>query len=755
MPLRFLGGSPTVGVEDKSRIGSTAVQKKILQWRASPIDARAHRALTIRLLRISMVAALVLPTLLFSVASWISYRDTFALADERIERSLEVAQEQALKVLQSVSLSFVAVQNLLDGQSDAQIREHSAELRDRMKAIAGTLPEVQSISVLGADGQLLASTSETAAPDNFAQEQYFRLQRDGFRGTYLGHLHEPQFGGGPFFPISLARRSGGTFLGIIEISVLPSDFGRFYSRIVTGPGLQYGLIRQDGTMLARYPPSTSELNLDENSGFGRTIAANPEGGFYTVDSQVDHINRRFGVRRIPGYPLYISAGIETAAIRWEWLSGMALHLIFGIPATFFLFLSLLIVLRRTNRLHAEQDRREAAEATMRQAQKMDAVGRLTGGVAHDFNNLLMIIIGNLEIMQRAIEQGTDGARAKLNRSIENAMLGARRAAALTQRLLAFSRQSPLNPRPLDFNRLLSGLSDFLVRSLGETISLEVVGSAGLWTAEADQPQLEAAIINLAVNARDAMPDGGNLTIETSNAYLDDAYCRDNPDITPGQYVVLAVSDTGSGMESDVIDRAVEPFFTTKPAGQGTGLGLSQVYGFVKQSGGHLKIYSERGQGTTVKIYLPRALREAAIAETVESPATGDAMGDRECIMVVEDDDNVRTYVVETLRGLNYRVDDAASGDEALKLANDSKFDLLLTDVVLPGINGRELAEKLKTQQPGIKVVFMTGYSRNAIVHNGRLDPGVELIQKPVTGRELAMKIREVLRSREIAAATIK
>jgi len=276
--------------------------------------------------------------------------------------------------------------------------------------------------------------------------------------------------------------------------------------------------------------------------------------------------------------------------------------------------------------------------------------------------------------------------------------------------------------------------------LGEDVELEVVGSAGLWQAEADQGELEAAILNLVVNARDAMPDGGKLSIETSNAFLDDAYCQDHLDIKPGQYVLVAVTDTGRGMDKETIDRAFEPFFTTKEAGQGTGLGLSQVYGFVKQSNGHVKIYSEPGEGPTVKIYLPRLLGAALEPAPREPEApSGDA---GETVLVVEDDADVRAYVVEVLRRLGYRVLEAKDGPSAL--ASDGPIDLLLTDVVLPGMNGRQLSDAMKARQHDLKVLFMTGYSRNAIVHQGRLDPGVELIQKPLSQGMLAAKVRAVL-----------
>ncbi len=399
-----------------------------------------------------MVAALAIPILLFAVASTVSYHGTFALADERIDRSIDVTQEQALRILQSVNLTIAATQELLDGRTDDEIRQNEAAIRDRLAALLKALPEAQSIWLFDAAGRPLVATSVFPAPQSmdYSQENYVRAPLEGYQGTYVGGIRDSLFGGQTFFPVSQARTSGGAIRGVIEVSLMPSAFGRFYSRIVTGPGVQYALFRADGTMLARYPqPPQREIRLDANSGFRRTIAANPEAGFYTVVSEVDGIRRRFGVHRLPGYPLYVSAGIETAAIYRDWIEGMAPHLIFGIPATLFLFFAVAVVLRRTHRLYDEQDRREAAEGAMRQSQKMDAVGHLTGGVAHDFNNLLMIIMGNLEALQRMIDAGTEIGQAKLARNIGNAMQGARRAAALTQRLLAFSRKAPLNPRPLD------------------------------------------------------------------------------------------------------------------------------------------------------------------------------------------------------------------------------------------------------------------------------------------------------------------
>jgi PAS domain S-box-containing protein len=409
------------------------------------------------------------------------------------------------------------------------------------------------------------------------------------------------------------------------------------------------------------------------------------------------------------------------------------------------------VTRDVTERHLTQEMLDQARERLLQGQKMEAVGQLTGGVAHDFNNLLTIVIGNLETAQRHLGALTGGGASRLKRSLDNAMRGAQRAATLTQRLLAFSRQQPLDPKPLDVNKFIAAEVEFLQRSLGETIEVEAVGSAGLWPVEVDAHQLGAALLNLAVNARDAMPNGGKLTIEASNALLDQDYCRTNPEVIPGQYVMIAVSDNGTGMTKDVAERAFEPFFSTKGVGQGTGLGLSQVYGFIKQSKGHIKIYSEAGEGTIVKIYLPRLLQEIdrrdedeQATEAVEGPG-------HETILVVEDDRDVRTYLVEVLRHLNYRVLSAHDAVSALGLikAGDIRIDLLLTDVVLPGVNGRQLAEQAQKQRPGLKVLFTTGYSRNAIVHQGRLDPGVAMIQKPITQESLAARIRDLFDGRPL------
>jgi PAS domain S-box-containing protein len=398
-----------------------------------------------------------------------------------------------------------------------------------------------------------------------------------------------------------------------------------------------------------------------------------------------------------------------------------------------------------------QEALKMAQEQLVQAQKMEGIGQLTGGVAHDFNNLLTIVLGNLDALATAVKDRTQDV-AKLTRHIESAQRGAQRAASLTQRLLAFSRRAPLDPRVIELGRLVTGMSDLLRRSLGERIAIETVLSGGLWRVHVDPNQLEIALLNLALNARDAMPNGGRLTIETANAYLDDAYAASEIEVVSGQYAVICITDTGIGMSKAVAARAFEPFFTTKEIGQGTGLGLSQVYGFVKQSGGHVKIYTEPGEGTTIKIYLPRFLGDApedflgdapehAARTKVQGPAKGS-----EVILVVEDEPDVRAYSCETLRELGYDVLDAPEGEAALRLIDQRRdIALLFTDVGLPGkFNGRQLADEAKKRRPELRVLFTTGYARNAIVHGGRLDAGVQLITKPFTRDGLASKLRDLL-----------
>jgi len=381
----------------------------------------------------------------------------------------------------------------------------------------------------------------------------------------------------------------------------------------------------------------------------------------------------------------------------------------------------------------------AAQEALRQSQKMEAIGHLTGGIAHDFNNLLTGILGSLDLVRRRLAAGRSD---DIPRFMDAASASALRAAALTHRLLAFARRQSLDTRPNDINRLLASMEDLLRRTLGEQITLHSTLAADLWTAFADANQLESALLNLAINARDAMPDGGRLTIETANVRLDQAYAALHEDVDPGDYVVVSVSDTGSGMPPDVVARAVDPFFTTKPVGEGTGLGLSMIDGFAKQSRGHLHIHSEVGRGTRVELFLPRALQDAIV---LDAPALQAPRGRGETVLVVEDDTAVRLIISELLKELGYDVLVATDARPAIPLLqSDRRIDLMISDVVLPHVNGRKLAEIARAARPELQVLFVTGYAENATDRADFLEPGMDMLTKPFALDVFGAKVRAMI-----------
>jgi signal transduction histidine kinase len=702
---------------------------------------RARRDAALRLLKTMLVASIVIPVAIFSYAGWINYQNALTRADEELAGLLNILSQHASGIFQSVDLTFAAVDAIVGDLTDEQIKASDQALHQQLGKLEKSVKAIDAILVADRNGHTIVSSAVFPIPTgpDVADRDYFQAQVERDAGTYVSAASRSRVRQEDFFGVS-RRRSvrDGQFNGIIMISITPKVFAEFYRQLAGDTAASFTLSKSDGAILARYPmPAGDVTHFRPDSGFMLSVVDHPEGGFVTTSYSVDDLQRRFAYLKIGYADLYLSDGLPIDSILYGWMRTMASHLVFGIPATLVLFTLVLLAMRRTRALYAEAERRDMAEQALRQSQKMEAVGQLTGGVAHDFNNLLTIIIGNLGIAKRGVVE------ARAERALNNALVGAERAAQLTQRLLAFSRRQPLNPRVLDINKLIVAISDLLTRTLGENIELETISGAGLWNVEVDASEMESTLLNLALNARDAMPTGGKLTIETSNAYLDDEYCREHEGILPGQYILVAITDSGAGMSAETIDRAFEPFFTTKEAGKGTGLGLSQVYGFIKQSGGHVKIYSEPGEGTTIKLYLPR--REGNELVISGDDDLNSERGGGETILIVEDDDGVRQYASEILRDLNYQVIEAKDSATALRLLDaDKKFALLLTDVVLPGKNGRELANEVERRRPGTKIIFMTGYSRNAIVHHGRLDPGIELIPKPLTERVLARKIRQVL-----------
>ncbi len=693
-----------------------------------------------------------------AVAATISYRQSEAEARDRLQRNLGTVYEHALKVLETIELSSRYVDEMLDNVSDEDIRVSEPGFNRRLRALTDTLPQLADIWVVSAEGRPLVSGTVFPIPRqlDLSDREYFRAHKSNastsllvsevVRSRATNERGQPRF-------FSLSRKRAGPdggFGGVVVISVSP-DYYRDYYATLTQPVVA-ALIRTDGLVLARYPelPDVT-ARLAPGGPLKTMFERGDEYGIVTAMSAFDGQERIFAFRKLPRVDVYVTAGVDTRDIKQAWINGMSRHLIFGLPATAALIILAIVALARTRReaainqmLRDEIARREATEEALRQAQKMEAVGRLTGGIAHDFNNLLTAIIGNLDLTLRRLE-GQERIRGWLG----NCRQAADRAATLVQRLLAFSRQHPLEVKSVDINRLVTGMSELLGHSIGETVTIETVLAGGLWKAAIDPNQLENAIVNLAVNARDAMLEGGSLTIETANAHLDEHYVEQvNAEIPPGQYVMVAVSDSGTGMTPEVLNRAFEPFFTTKPTGVGTGLGLSQVYGFAKQSGGHIRIYSEIGEGTTVKMYFPRLTGTDIPVWTPREPVSAPAapVGGNETVLVVEDDVQVNTLAVEALRERGYRVLNASDGASALALLADAPhIDLLLTDVVLPGgMNGRQLSDAVIEKRPAIKVLYMTGYTRNAIIHHGRLDPDIDLLTKPFTADALTRKIRRIL-----------
>ena len=481
-----------------------------------------------------------------------------------------------------------------------------------------------------------------------------------------------------------------------------------------------------GSLVARYGTQTVPSRLED------AVRAQPVNGF-AVDTPVM-------LRGLKRGTVYIRQAGEPLFNRLRRYAAAALLVIMATLMLGVMALDARKVRASHQRLLKEMNDREIAEAALRQAQKMEAVGRLTGGIAHDFNNMLAVVIGNLDLLLRRFPD----ADAKLLRFVLSSQEAAKRAAGLTHRLLAFSRRQPLDPKPTDVARTVQDMSELIGRTLGETISIETMRGAGLWRALVDAGQLETALVNLAVNARDAMPDGGKLTLETANAYLDRGYSLGQEEVTPGQYVLVAVTDTGSGMAAEVLEKVFEPFFTTKPAGLGTGLGLSQVHGFVKQSGGHIAITSQVGHGTTIRLYLPRAIAEA---EGVAPEPGRRAAGRRRelSVLVVDDESGVRDFAADALVELGYDVVSASDAAEALRVVTrGAPLDILLTDVVMPGRSGRQLADDVLKVKPEVRVLYMTGYTQDAIVHDGVLDTGTHLISKPFTVHQLELELEALM-----------
>ena len=720
--------------------------RRLLKWRTWGLRGTTAAETSLVL----VAATLIVPLLLFAGASWLGYDETRQQAEERIARTLDLLYVNVRTTFETDYLVIANIAEIVDDYTNEGIRANEQKIHDRLRRLVESLPQVQNAFVIDTDGRALVSARTFPLPPGVstADRAYFIAHRDGARQN-VSEILRGRVGDGTFFQYSERRETpDGKFNGIIAVSISPAYFTERFSQASDAKNFTAALVRADGEILARYPTTGGPTRLSPDSGFMRSIAVSPDVGLYETDSSgFDGQARLFMYRKLADLPIYVVHGYAMETIRAAWMARMASHLVFGLPATLALMGLALLASRRAMQesaalamLRDEQARRASAEENLRQSQKMTAVGQLTAGIAHDFNNLLTGIGGAIEMVGRRLPD----ASADIARFLDLAKTGVSRAAQLTQRLLAFSRQQPLQIDAVDANRLVSGMSELLRRTLGERVNIETILAGGLWRARSDAAQLESAVLNLAINGRDAMANGGTLTIETANAHLDDAYAATNTDVTAGQYVMIAVSDTGAGMDQATMARAFEPFFTTKQRGQGTGLGLSMTFGYVKQIGGHLKIYSELGQGTTVKVYLPRAVAEEQESlEPAFQPlhATDGSL----VVLVVEDDPVVREFAISACREIGCTVYHAGDGAQALAvLAAHDDIGLLFTDVGLPGnMNGRQLAAVATERRPALKVLFTTGYTANAIVHHGVLDPGVNFIGKPFSIAALGAKIKSI------------
>ena len=697
------------------------------------------RQAAIRLLRLMMVASVVLPVVLFACASWLSYRNIERVTDERIDRSLDILHEHALKVLQTVDRTFAEIDEVMRGMSDGDIRANEQVLHDRLDHIVNEMPQLQGIAVIDRNGHPLVSATQFPVPQNIdlSDRDYFKAQAFSNAGSFVSDIHTPRLGGihNDFFSVSQRRpAANGEFNGVISVAVLPAYFEGFYGRMASQGGY-FALVRADGSFLARYPlMKDRQVKLDENSAFHRGVVRGLERSIFSVDSQVDHIDRRIGYRKLSGYPLYVLAGVEKPAIIGEWLSYMSGHLIFGVPATAFLFIGFWLALRRTERLYDEADGREAAEGALRQAQRLEALGQLTGGVAHDFNNLLMIISGSV---QRLRGELTD---KKHKRLLDMIVTATGRGETLTRQLLTYSRQQTLTPQVIDLTQRLPAIRELLERSLRADIEIKVDVPDGVCAVRVDPGEFELAILNLAVNAKDAMPHGGTLSIRAKPVTLRGEASEEG---LSGEFVAIRVVDSGHGIPDDVLARVFEPFFTTKEVGKGTGLGLSQVYGFAKQSGGTATVSSTEGRGTAVTIYLPRSHEVAPVA-VVAAPAAvpTEPLG---TVLLVEDNSDVAEVGSGLLRQLGYRVRSVANAQAAIAaLRLDADVDLVFSDILMPGgMNGLDLAREIGEHYPDIPVLLTTGYSASA---KDAVQRGLVVLQKPYDLEALGRNIREAVDS---------
>jgi two-component system NtrC family sensor kinase len=691
---------------------------------------------SLRLLRWMMAASLALPLALFAFASALSWSSTRDTADRQIERALDVAHEHALKVFETIDRSLSEINEIIRDLSDAEIRAREPQLHLRLKQLVETLPQMKSAWIFDADGHALVNSLVSPAPAiDFSDRDYFQPHIPQDIGIFIGKTLIPRapYQGQPFFSVSRRRqRDDGSFAGVIQASVLPKYFEDFYARIGHSPGSFFKLGLTDGTVLARFPVVERDILAGP---VGHKIAANPPVGLATVISSLDGAERRLGYQRLAHYPVYVSAGLETSAIRAQWLATIGSYLIFGLPATALLLLILSLALRRTRWLYVESAKRMEAEEALKHSQRLEALGQLTGGVAHDFNNLLTVIRASVDLLRRP--HLTEERRLRYAEAISDTVS---RATKLTAQLLAFARRQALKPEAFDVGENVQTLSGMIGTLTGSPVEIVTHVPGESCFVNADAGQFETALINMAVNARDAMGGEGRLTIAVRTVTE-----LPGPGAHSGNlhgYVAVSVEDTGVGIPQDQLEHIFEPFFTTKEVGQGTGLGLSQVFGFAKQSGGEVMVASEIGKGSTFTLYLPRVpgsdLPQQAPVE--DAPAVA---GHGMSVLVVEDNLEVGTFTTAALSELGYATAHVGNAIDAMAelTRNPDRFDVVFSDVVMPGMTGIDLAKEIR-RRFDLPIVLTSGYSQ-ALSQNG--SSGFELLQKPYSIEQLSRVLHKVAR----------
>jgi two-component system NtrC family sensor kinase len=710
--------------------------------------------------RVMLVLALTLPLLLVSWFRWHQRVQVLEEANRTAARSVVALEQHAANMLDVHMLILRQLDELTQGRRGSQI-SGDARLAETVTSLTREFPQVSVVGMADADGRIWLNSIQSATKGaSVADRDYFLVHKNGAsKGLYVSEAFTGRLNGERQFSISLRRlNASGEFDGIIFATVPLKHFTQFWKHFTPSEGHLILMARGDGALISRYPSTDSRQRLDPQGPF-MTQVRESRRGLYTAASRMDGLERITAYSQIKSYPLYIGFSVETAYVLREWWRESALAAGMAVFSSFILGTLWLAVIRQSHEqrvsttrwrliaedLKLEVGRRKDAEEALRQSQKMEAVGQLAGGIAHDFNNLLAALVGNVQLMRRRLDQGLLNDLPRYVAAIETITT---KASATTQRLLAFSRRQTLAPVPFDVKERIEAMRELVTRTVGPSIHVHTVFAEEACKTLCDPNQLDSALLNLAINARDAMPAGGNLTVTARRTYLTAVQAAALQLPAEPAYVVVGVQDSGVGMTAKIVQRAFEPFFTTKPSGQGTGLGLSMVYGFVSQSGGQVKIDSQPGAGTEVRIYLPAYEGKMPIPTPVPDGADKSLPTQEVCILLVDDEITVREPLAELLVELGYCVIQAEDGAQGLDILKSiQRVELLISDVGLPGhMNGRQLADAGRKLRPELKVLFITGYADKAASSAGLAGQDMEVMVKPFGMDEFELKVSDMIRA---------